>query len=281
MIRHIPTVYAYRTRVCVPLTENLCRFEIMCGNSIPASSCRVEGGTVKRDSSAALSRQARSGVLINQVQWIVSCLVLATFFCLTASAQTSTTDKMVASVNGELITYSDLVWQLALQPDAPLTSPRSEDLNKALLLVIDQKLIAQEAGKLPSIEPTDAEVDSQLAEFINRFRSANDFYQRALTVGLSAERVREIVRDRVRIEKYLDFRFRTFTIVAAREIEDYYNNVYTPRFRNLNPGVVVPTLDQARASIEEELTTNKISSDIDAFLEDARTRAEIVTLNAV
>lgn len=233
-----------------------------------------EGAAVKRDSQ----RQAQSRALSNLM---LSAVVLATLLCVTASAQSSTTDKMVASVNGELVTYSDLVWQLALQPDAPLTRPRAEDLNKALLLVVDQKLIAQEAGKLPSSEPTDAEVDRQLAEFINRFRSANDFYQRALTVGLSAERIREIVRDRVRIEKYLDFRFRTFTIVAAREIEDYYNNVYTPRFRNLNPGVVVPTLDQARASIEEELTTNKISSDIDAFLEDARTRAEIVTLNAV
>jgi hypothetical protein len=37
-------------------------------------------------------------------------------------------DKMVATVNGSLITYSDLLWQLALQPDTPLDTLRAEDL---------------------------------------------------------------------------------------------------------------------------------------------------------
>ncbi len=44
-------------------------------------------------------------------------------------------DKTVAVLNDgtrtELITYSDIVWQLALQPGTPLDKPRSEDLNQA------------------------------------------------------------------------------------------------------------------------------------------------------
>ena len=49
-------------------------------------------------------------------------------------------DKMVATVNAGvlpecrqicLITYSDLLWQLALQPDTPLDNPTSADLNRA------------------------------------------------------------------------------------------------------------------------------------------------------
>ena len=72
-------------------------------------------------------------------------------------------DKMVATVNAgvktDLITYSDLLWQLALQPETPLDNPRSEDLNKALRLLIDQRLILQEAEKLPTIAPTPREVN--------------------------------------------------------------------------------------------------------------------------
>jgi len=45
-------------------------------------------------------------------------------------------DKMVATVNAgvktDLITYSDLMWQLALQPNTPLDNPNSTDLNGAL-----------------------------------------------------------------------------------------------------------------------------------------------------
>ena len=210
----------------------------------------------------------------------VNCLLIALTFPIYAQS-VAVTDKMVTSVNGELVTFSDLVWQLALQPNASLDAPRAVDLNRALALVVDQRLIAQEAQKLPTSEPTDAEVDKQLADFILRFRSATDFYNRAQTVGLTAERVREIVRERVRIEKYLDFRFRLFTIVSDKEIADYYADVYVPRFRQTAPGIVVPTLDQARNQITEELTNSKIASDIDAFLEDARTRADIITLNTL
>src|SRR6476620_6749461 len=80
-------------------------------------------------------------------------IVLLTAHCslLTAQAQ-QVVDKMVATVNASgqtrcqvcLITYSDLLWQLALQPTTVLANPSSDDLNRALSLVIDQRLILQE-----------------------------------------------------------------------------------------------------------------------------------------
>src|SRR5262245_43759990 len=82
--------------------------------------------------------------------------VLAVIMLLAASiCSAQVVDKMVATVNAgvrtDLITYSDLLWQLALQPSTRLENPTSEDLNRALLLVIDQRLILQEAEKLPTI----------------------------------------------------------------------------------------------------------------------------------
>ena len=217
---------------------------------------------------------------LSTIHYPLALLLTAYCLLLTANAQT-VTDKMVATVNDDLVTYSDLIWQLALQPDTPLVNPRSQDLQSALQTVIDQRLVAQEAAKLPTIAPTDAEVDRAVGEFINRFRSASDFYTRAQSVGLSAEQVREVVRTRVTIEKYLDFRFRTFTIVTQQEITNYYNGVYSTRIRTAFPGRIVPTLEQARKEIEEDLMNGKIAIDIDTFLDDARARADIVILNAV
>ena len=65
-----------------------------------------------------------------------------------------------------LITYSDLLWQLALQPDTPLANPTSKELNRALRLIIDQRLILQEAEKLPSIEPTAEEIKNARDELV-------------------------------------------------------------------------------------------------------------------
>jgi hypothetical protein len=198
-------------------------------------------------------------------------------------------DKMVATVNAGvltdcqtcLITYSDLVWQLALQPDTPLDKPSSADLNRALHLVTDQRLILQEAEKLPSIAPTSDEITSARTELINAFPSATEFQQRLQRVGLTAEKLNEILEQRVRIEKYLDFRFRNFVVVTQQEVSDYYKDVYVPRLRARSPGQIVPTLEEARDAIEKTLTEAKIETDTDAFLDYARERAEIVILNPV
>jgi hypothetical protein len=199
-------------------------------------------------------------------------------------------DKMVATVNAGvlpecrqicLITYSDLLWQLALQPNTQLDNPSSADLNRALRLVTDQRLILQEAEKLPSIAPTVEELKSARDELVKAFPSPAEFQQRLQRVGLTAEKLDEILEQRVRIEKYLDFRFRNFVVITQKEIADYYKDVYVPRLRARAPGQIVPTAEQARGEIERTLTEAKIESDTDAFLDSARERAEIVILNPV
>ena len=194
-----------------------------------------------------------------------------------------TVDRMVATVNAgvrtDLITYSDLVWQLALQPNTPLVAPTSHDLNRALHLVVDQRLILQEAEKLPTIAPAAEEVKAARDELSKAFPSAAEFQQRLMLVGLTSEKLDEILEQRVRIEKYLNFRFRNFVLITQKEIGNYYNEVYVPRVRGR--GQIVPKLEEAQAEIERILTEAKIESDTDAFLDSARERAEIVTLSAI
>jgi hypothetical protein len=194
-------------------------------------------------------------------------------------------DKMVATVNGgvrtDLITYSDLLWQLTLQPNTPLVSPTSDSLNRALRLVIDQRLILQEAEKLPTIAPSAEEIKNARDELVRAFPSPAEFQERRERVGLTSEKLDEIVEQRIKIEKYLDFRFRNFVVLNQKEVADYYQDVYVPRFRSQTPGSIVPTLEEARKQIEAKLREDKVESDTDTFLDGARERAEIVTLNPV
>lgn len=197
-------------------------------------------------------------------------------------AQQEVVDKMVAVINGrELITYTDLLWQLALQPDVPLDNPRAEDLERALQLIIDQRLISQEAEKLPTITPRAADINAAIKNLISRFPSQDQFYQRLARVGLgeNSEQLREIVRQRVAIDNYVNFRFRSFTVIAPQEVGDYYRDVFLPRWQRQSPGRIAPTLAEASPQIEEELRESKIESDTDKFLEDARDRAEITILS--
>ncbi len=211
--------------------------------------------------------------LVGPLLWVSVC-----------SAQ-QVVDKMVATVNAgvrtDLITYSDLMWQLALQPRTVLDNPSSEDLNRALRLLIDQRLILQEAEKIPTIVPTQREVSDARDELARNFTSVTEFQQRLQRVGLTSEKLNEIVEQRLKMEKYLDFRFRNFVVISQKEIADYYRDVYTPRVQARLPGRIVPPLEQVRDEIEKTLMEAKIESDTDAFLDQARERAEIVTLNPV
>jgi hypothetical protein len=215
---------------------------------------------------------------------LISSLLLVLAIVSPCAAQ-QVVDKMVATVNAgvktDLITYSDLMWQLALQPNTPLDNPTSVDLNRAMRLLIDQRLILQEAEKLPTIVPTPAEIANARNELARNFRTQDEFQQRLLRVGLTSEKLDEIVEQRLKMEKYLDFRFRNFVVISQPEIVAYYNDVYVPRFKTRFPGRIVPTLEQSKAEIERTLMEAKIESDTDTFLDTARERAEIVILSPI
>jgi hypothetical protein len=216
---------------------------------------------------------------------VIALFVLALFYAPNKCAAQQVVDKMVATVNAgvrtELITYSDLLWQLALQPNTSLDNPTSAELNRALRLLIDQRLILQEAEKLPSIAPTPKEINDARDELARNFASVTEFQQRLQRVGLTTEKLDEILGQRLKMEKYLNFRFRSFVVISQTEIAAYYRDVFVPRLRARSPGQIVPTLEEAKGQIEKALTEAKIESDTDAFLDTARERAEIVMLNPI
>ena len=222
------------------------------------------------------------------------CFLLTAFCLLPSSARAQTVaDKMVASVtNGsratpDLITYSDLAWQLALEPNRLFSErPGSEDLNHALRLLEDQLLILQEARKLPIAGTDQARQEFEDAvkkkrdELAQAFGSRTRLEERMIRVGLTSDQLDAILRDRVTEEKYLDFRFRAFVLISSKEITDRYNQEYA---RLRNSGRIVPTLDQAHSQIEQELIDEKIASEIDTFVDSLREQpgTEIVIINPV
>lgn len=197
-------------------------------------------------------------------------------------------DKTVATVSDgartELITYSDLLWQLALEPNAPLTPPVSEDLNRALQTIIHQRLFALEAQRLPYAEPTAEEVNQEIKRILRNFTSTAEFERRLRLVGFDSitdDNFQEIMEQRVAIEKYKNFRFKSFVVITPEDEARFYRDVYTPEFRRLNPGRLLSPLDEQRAYINERLTEERVAAEIERFLDEAERRAEIVILSEV
>lgn len=223
---------------------------------------------------------------------LLALCTLLLALCPPAQAQ-AISDKMVATVTTgaratpDLITYSDITWQLALEPKRTFSErPSSPELNQGLKTLEDQLLILQEARKLPLAQTAEArnEFEKQVSNMRNElaqiFGSRARLEERMSRVGLTSEHLDAILRDRVTIERYLDFRFRAFVLVGAKEISDRYEQIYRPL---RNSGKLVPTLEQARDTIEHTLVNEKIADEIGKFVDNLREQpgTEIVILNPV
>jgi hypothetical protein len=222
-----------------------------------------------------------------KISWfsVIAVLCMSLVAVSAIDAQTRV-DRSVATINDgvrtEIITYSDLMWQLALQPGTPIDPPSKDDLDRALQLLINQRLFALEAERIPRAAPTEDEIKTEIKDIISHFPSPADFAARLSKVGFSSvtdDDFERIVSQRLAIKKYLDFRFRSFIVITPADEEKYYNETFVPDFRKRYPGVVVPTLDAKREEIRSTLTEDKVSQQIETFLDEAKRRVEIVILN--
>lgn len=249
----------------------------------------VNGGDITRK-----HRQRRVMSIFNFPVLVASLAVCLSLLALSAriSAQTIA-DKTVATVsNGaratpDLITYSDLIWQLALEPNRPFSDrPTSQDLNQTLTLLEKQVLILQEARKLPIAETAEGQKDFEktvadmLNELVREFGTRARLEERMTRVGLTSAQLDSILRDRATVDRYLEFRFRAFAFVTPAEISERYQKLYR---RTPNSRTIVPTLEEVHDRLELELKNEKIEAEIDDFADRLRDQpgTEIVVLNPV
>jgi hypothetical protein len=227
----------------------------------------------------SVSKRVRNGLFL-----------LSAFFFLLGSDSFAQklVDKTVATVSDgvrtELITLSDLRWQLALQPGVNLRPISNDDLKAVLKTVVDQRIFALEAKRLPRDAATEKEIADKIKEIMGYFPTAAAFEQRLRDVGftsVSDDNFERIIADRIAIDKYLEFRFRSFIVITAADESKFYRENFVPTFRRQFPGLLTPTLEEKRTQIREQLIEDKVAADIETFLEGAKQRVTVTYLSEV
>lgn len=186
-------------------------------------------------------------------------------------------DEIVASVNSEPILWTDVLWQVALSPAGNPQQIDAGTKQRVLEAIIDTKLLQQEAEKLPSISVSDSEIQKALAKLVAAFPSEELFRARAQSAGLTPGLIRDLLKHRIEVEKYTDFRFRTFVVVRDEEVSEYYEKILLPRMKARGE---IQSLAETRAGILELLTEEKVSQEMEKWLADARERSDITITGA-
>ncbi len=124
---------------------------------------------------------------------------------LAATPAAETIDRVLAVAAGQIITLSDVTVARELGLVSP---PAAADPIRAVLsALIDRELMLAEVDRYAPPEPPADAIERDLAAVRERFASRADYDAVLARSGVDDQRIRELVRQRLRIRAYQDQRF--------------------------------------------------------------------------
>jgi peptidyl-prolyl cis-trans isomerase SurA len=206
--------------------------------------------------------------------WTLAFLALA----LSASSA-EVIDRIVATVNGQIILQSD--WEDALRYEAfssgrPLDHLNAEDRKAALDHLIDQELLHEQLRAPDSPHASPEEVAQRVAEIRKQYlNSESETHWHALlqSYGLSEEDLKNRVASQIDLMTLVDSRLRPAVNIDNKSIESYYQQELLPQLHQ-SGGQSVP-LAEVSGKIKELLTQKKITQMLTAWLQNLRAGSQI------
>jgi parvulin-like peptidyl-prolyl isomerase len=187
-------------------------------------------------------------------------------------AQGEVIDRVMAVVAGQVITQSDVDGAIALGlvPTSDAQDPREA----ALQQLIERELELREVRRYMPPEPNEQEVEQRLQAARQRFSSPQEFQEALVRSGIDEARLREIVRDDLRIRAYLSERFAGFAQPTEEELLAYYE---AHRAEYLRDGRIPPFAD-VRDLVRQQLENERRGLTISEWLAGLRRRTEVTEL---
>lgn len=157
-------------------------------------------------------------------------LALPIVLSLLASSPGEIVDRVAATVDGDVVTLSDLVDRIgpewarveALPAGAERDRERKELLRRAFDVLVAEKLLSQQAKAL-QLEVTDAQVDAALADIMSRNHLDEAGFARALAEqGLDRSSFRDQVRRELETYQVVNQKVRGRVRISDEDVRNYY-----------------------------------------------------------
>jgi hypothetical protein len=182
-----------------------------------------------------------------------------------SSSKSIPIDGIAVRIESDIITDSEVQELAAYQELVDGKSqPRSDVIND----LIDQWIVRGEASAAHYPQPSNADVDSALAQLEKQIGSAKKFKKECAEDGISQEAVRRILKRQIYLSRFLDFRFRPAAQVDSAQVRKYYDDTLVPQLKA--KGDKVPPLSAVEPEIREVLVQQDIDSLSQQWLDDTR-----------
>jgi hypothetical protein len=182
-----------------------------------------------------------------------------------------TVDRIVAVVNDEVITLTDLrVVEEFILYDKDIKENSGNFQQLILEKLIDQKLVVQSETEEISVE--EEELESSLKKKVEEIGSER-VESRLEEFGMDLDDLKGYLKEKIIYQKIISQRFAQVNIVSLKELEDYYNLAYVPsqKEKGLEAKPMMEILDSIESSIREE----KVKTQVESWISNLRKKADI------
>ena len=202
-------------------------------------------------------------------------------------AQTTMLDKVVATVNSDLILESDVEAERRFEAFQPLSSTKPETRDELIKRLIDRDLILQQISVEPQPPIPDQEVDAELDSLRKSIPKCAPYHcetdagwQKFVSdQGFTVEEVRLHWKLRMTVLRFIEERFRMGIRITPNEIDEYYNKTLIPAYKAQN--VQAPPENIIREKIQEILLQQQVDKLLDDWLITLRAQGSVRVLEPV
>lgn len=182
-------------------------------------------------------------------------------------------DRIVAVVNGEVISLSDVESELFFfgkinaSPQGDQMNLPDSSIRVGVQELINHKLLLAEAKRFDVEDPTEMQIQRELEIIKNRFRSPQGFEMALRQNAMDPEDLKQKIKEHLIVNRFKDQRIRFFVIVLPDEISRYYSeNQETFQGK---------TYEEAEKEIERLLSEEKMKDKLKAYLSNLRAKASV------
>ncbi len=235
------------------------------------ADCRMHPACALRTSGRGVNGLRNDKHASPAIVWVRSLAaflgaVLFLSLSLPFSARAELVDRVVASVNNDVITLSEL--DHAVEFNAALGGRNDARLREETLEgLINRQLLIQEAFRLKFVEISDQDVDAEVEKLKKRLGSEQAFADFLKRLDMNGQELRRMLGDRLLAERFIEKKIGLFVHVSREDAQDYFTG-HSGEFK----GKQFPEVQKA---ITAMLSAQKFDQEAAQYLAELKGRAEI------
>lgn len=202
------------------------------------------------------------------LHWGILTTLLVIVLMFPFALQAELVDRIVATVNTEVITASEISFAVALNQRLGNADKDRIALEATTLDgLINRRLLVQEAHRLKFVEVTEQELSAEVEHVAKRFSSDKEFGDFLAALDMTRQDLARMLGEQLLVERFVEKKVGLFVRVTREEAESYFNE-HAAEFKDKR-------FQDVQKMISALLTEKKMGLQLAKYLAEVRGRANI------